>query len=323
MHVQWFVHLPGIHLETEGAHSVLEGHLAHLSFREWCEMDPSYPYSKVNYNRSQPAFYIGHAEIEGDLNEVLAQVSRRIYRLHQALLLDSRVPLLPEPQLSVHYVRVNLASGIATYRLVGPFEREWIVYGNQITYPLNEAAVQALEAVHELLPPDNATDVLPGIEAGIETMVRTAQPDVCWDQQGIHHINDFIHCTSAIGNILIPSGKEAAGLKIPPAFGQHAAVLVSASRIDLEELSQSYAGLYRLKSNLMHGQMTMADLSTSDRQVLRLGRILLREVLLKALVLNKYANDQASIATMLRQAYEDESYHQALHTRFKEVPVFA
>ena len=132
MHVQWFAHLPGVQLESDGAVGVLEGFLTHLSFDEWCELDPSFPYSKANYNRSRPAFYVGSAELEGDLNNVLTIVRQRINRFYQALLLDARVPLLPKPQLSVHYVRVNLPSGVGTYRLVGPFEREWIIYGNRI-----------------------------------------------------------------------------------------------------------------------------------------------------------------------------------------------
>ncbi len=332
MHVQWFAHLPGVQLETEmSSHDILEGKVKHLSFFEWCELDPSFPDSEASYTASQPVFYIGSASLEGDLKAVLKQVSHRLNRFYRALLLDSRVPWLPDPQLSVHYVRVNLPTGVATYRLVGPFEREWIVYGNRIVYSFDEAAMRAIGAVYELLPEQENGSMLPAIEAGIETLVRTAKPDTWWDQRGIQLINDFIHCTGALEKLLVPETNGTEEIKVAPAFGEHAAVLVNKSRDGLTELAGSYSGLYRLRSNLVHGYMTVADLSDTDQQVLRLGRILLREILIKSLALNKYTNgqqqgDQAahkngqvSLAYMLKKAYEDDAFHQSIHSRLREV----
>lgn len=330
MHVQWFAHLPGVQLESgQSSYNILEGKVATLSFTEWSELDPSYPFSEGKYSVSQPVFYIGSAELEGDLKAVLSQVSERINKLYMALLLDSRVPLLPDPQLSVHYVRVNLQAGIATYRLVGPFEREWILSGNRIVYPFDAAAVHAFESVYELLSGRgnacsiNGKGTMHGLDAGLETLARTARPDIWWDQRGVHHINDFVQCTAALENLLVPVAREAEDLRETPAFGQHAAVFVSKSRNGLEELAQSYAGLYRLRSKLVHGQMAMSDLSESDQQVLRLGRILLREVLLKTLALNKglkhRKNGKTSLALMLKKAYKDEAYHQAIHEELRAV----
>ena len=65
--------------------------------------------------------------------------------------------------------------------------------------------------------------------------------------------------------------------------------------------------------------------------MLRLGRILLREILIKSLVLSKHANGagqpahaqmvngQASLAAMLKKAYSDDGYHQAIHNQLREV----
>lgn len=327
MHVQWFAHLPGVQLDASlSSHEVAEGRIGNLTFDEWCELDPSFPYSAAEYNESRPAFYIASAEIEGDLKAVLTQVSDRIYQFYQALLLDARVPWLPEPQLSVHYVRVNLKAGVATYRLVGPFEREWILDGNQIVYLFDSAALRSLDVVFELLAfkdecernnPDEFT--LPGINAGLEVLVRTARPDAWWDQNGVHHVNDFVHCTAALENLLVPANGVVDDLKITSTFGEHAAVLVSKSRQNLKQLAQSYAGLHRLRSNLIHGQMAMSDLNASDQHVLRLGRILLREVLIKAMALNKRQYDKVSIAMMLKKAYAEEAYHKVMHTQFREV----
>ena len=219
MHVQWFAHLPGVKLATRRPLEVLEGRFANLSFEEWCELDPSFPYSKDKYVASRPAFYVGAAELEGELKDILIQVSHRIYRLYLAFLLDARVPLLPEPQLSVHYVRVNLAAGVATYRLVGPFEREWILYGNQIVYPFDAAAIEALEYVYAMLPEKGQTGVLSGIEAGLETLACTARPDNWWDQRAVHHVNDFIHCTRALEHLLVPR-QPGTDQKVATIFGQ-------------------------------------------------------------------------------------------------------
>ncbi len=326
MHVQWFAHLPGIELEPGlSTYDVLEGSVTRLSFAQWCELDPSFPYSEAQYKKSKAVFYVGSAELEGDLKAVLAQVSQRLYRVYLALLLDARVPFVPDPQLSVHYVRVNLQAGIATYRLVGPFEREWILYGNRIVYSFDAAALNALESVYQLLPEGaaEASRTLGGIDAGLETLARTACPDIWWDHRGVQHINDFVQCTAALENLIVSASGEEDDLGKPPVFGQHAAVFVSKSRQGLEEMAQSYAGLYRLRTKLVHGQMAMSDLNESDQQVLRLGRILLRELLLKSLVLNKQLKDRdsgkTSLARMLKKAYEDETYHRALHDELRAV----
>lgn len=313
MHVQWFAHLPGLQLESAGAIELLEGRLASIPFEQWCELDPSFPNSEDRYKKTEPVFYIGSAVLEGELKDILNQVSKRLYRLYYALLLDARVPLLPDPHLSVHYVRVELSAGIATYRLVGPFEREWILYGNRTSYVFDHLAVEAASAVYNMLWEDEAEMALPGVLAGIETLVRTSTPDVWWELDGVDLINDFVQCTAALEHLLLPPSVESNGMKRTPAFGQHAAVLVSDSRHRLEDLSVAYAGLYRLRNQLMHGQMTMADLSDADKEVLKLGRILLREVLLKGLALNKRSNGLASMALMLQKAYEDETFHQTLH----------
>ncbi len=323
MHVQWFAHLPGVQLATRRSLDVLEGRFVNLTFEEWCELDPSFPYSRDRYSESRPVFYVGSAELEGELKDILARVSTRIYKLYTAFLLDSRVPLLPEPQLSVHYVRVNLQAGVATYRLVGPFEREWILYGNQIVYPFDAAAIEALESVYRMLPENGESGLLQGVSAGLETLVRTARPDIWWDQRAVHHINDFIHCTQAIQNILVSDQIEE-DHRISRVFGEHAAVLVSKSRDALGDLAASYAGLYRLRNNLLYGQMAMSDLSDSDQQVLRLGRILLREILIKAMVLNRYARNgqsdgQATIPAMLHHAFENDEYYQDIQKKLCEV----
>lgn len=327
MHVQWFAHLPGVQLAPgRSSYDLIDGRVTYLYFGEWCELDPSFPESEDKFNDARPVFYIGEAELEGDLKAVLKQVSARLGRLYLALLLDARVPLMPDPQLSVHYVRVNLKAGVATYRLVGPFEREWILYGNRIDTEFDEAAFQALQVAHDLLPTQgdvHAAGCFPGVEAGLETLVRTARPDAWWDQQSVHHVNDFIHSTTALENLLVMDTTEAHAADPVAAFGQHAAALLSPAYEGIAELALSYAGLYRLRANLLHGQMTMADLNSGDQQALRLGRMLLREVLLKALALNAATEEADTLAGLLRRAYEDEVFHETLHQKLRQAEVMA
>ena len=327
MHVQWFAHLPGVQLAPgRSSYEVIDGRVTYLYFGEWCELDPSFPESEDKFNDARPVFYIGEAELEGDLKAVLKQVSERLGRLYLALLLDARVPLLPDPQLSVHYVRVNLRAGVATYRLVGPFEREWILYGNRSDTEFDEAAFHALQVAYDLLPKQenlHASGCFPGVEAGLETLVRTARPDAWWDQQSVHHVNDFIHSTTALENLLVMDRAEAQVADPVATFGQNAAALLSPTRGGIAALAQSYAGLYRLRANLLHGQMTMADLNSGDQQALRLGRMLLREVLLKALALNTATEEVESLASLLHRAYEDEAFHQVLHQKLRQSEVMA
>ncbi|MEM8485550.1 MAG: hypothetical protein AAF564_08360 [Bacteroidota bacterium] len=327
MHVQWFAHLPGVQLAPgRSSYEVIDGRVTYLYFGEWCELDPSFPESEDKFNDARPVFYIGEAELEGDLKSVLKQVGERLGRFYLALLLDARVPLIPDPQLSVHYVRVNLKAGVATYRLVGPFEREWILYGNRTDYEFDEVAFQALQVAYDLLPAQGAlheAGYFPGVEAGLETLIRTARPDAWWDQQSVHHVNDFIHCTSALENLLVLDSAEEQAPDPVAAFGQHAAALVSPTHSGVAGLAQSYAGLYRLRTNLLHGQMTMADLSSGDQQALRLGRMLLREVLLKALALNVGRSGSETLAGLLKRAYEDGTYHEILHEQLRQAEVMA
>ncbi len=69
--------------------------------------------------------------------------------------------------------------------------------------------------------------------------------------------------------------------------------------------------------------MTMADLNSGDAQALRLGRMLLREVLLKALALHDFRTADETLGSLLQRAYEDGAFHQTLHEHLRHAEVMA
>src|SRR5436190_4577154 len=144
------IHLPGLRL-AGGPHALGGGKLRALPFAEWYSLDGAFRQADRQYSQTAPVFWQCEIPLPDEVDEetLLRDVSELRSLVHLALLLTPSVPLLPTPALSITYLRlVDERTGDfgAWARLVGPFEREWIVYGSPLPFGMDSSAVAAAEA---------------------------------------------------------------------------------------------------------------------------------------------------------------------------------
>src|SRR5262249_50691851 len=100
-------------------------------------------------------------------------------------------------------------------------------------------------------------------------------------------------------------------------FGEHAALLTDQSRDKLAERAAAFADLYRLRSRLVHGEVGIVNLPEQDWRRLGLGRLLLRDALLRALSIGPSIPGGLTLPALLAQARDDAKVHRALFKRLK------
>lgn len=323
MLVQWFAHMPAVSLTATDMVAVPGGALHTLPFDHWIKLDPSFPWAERKYEKSKPVFYIGNDDLSGNPEEILDQVNARVFQLYQAMLLGEGAPILPEPPLSVLYIQLSMDEGLATMRLVGPLEREWVVYGNRIVYTYDANRVAALDAIYRLVGDLHRNAPFPGVKAGFDTLARTARPEF-WHHRGqLHQVNGFIQCMATVEDLLMPSREEAPKLRITPTIGKHAALLLGSSLDELDEASLPYANLYRLRSRLIHGEMQLETLTKAEQQALSMGRVLLQKIILRAMVLQPFADNYASLPALLLDVVKNQAQYQLFRYLIDELPAIS
>jgi hypothetical protein len=328
MHFLLNVHLPGVDAEVD-AFTIGNGQVEHLSFAEWCGLDPAFPYVEVKYRKTRPTFWSGLVAADGNLDqEQCLDMARQFsWTLHRAFLLQSRQPL-PTPELSVIYVSVSadadFSGPVGVLRLIGPAEREWVVFGSPLSIRYDTAALADVERIYRAMSrfdPDRAFD---GVNAGLATLERLARPENWWGGDDlVHQASDFVHCLAACEGLLL--GRDKAGDDaITDAFGRQAAVVASLAHLvaheDFSALAKYFSNLYRLRSKLFHGRIRMRDLDEEARAQLPQARNLLCVCITVAVALDGETRPQDALPALLARAYSDAEVYAALLAEMEPTP---
>lgn len=328
MHFLLNVHLPGVDSEVD-AFAIGNGLVGHLSFAEWCDLDPEFPYVGDKYRKTRPTFWSGLVAVEGDLDQeqCLDMARQFCWALHRAFLLQSR-QLLPTPELSVIYVSVSedadFSRPLGVLRHIGPAEREWVVFGGPISIPYDAAGLADVERVYRAMShfdPDRAFD---GVNAGLATLERLARPENWWGGDAlVHRVSDFVHCLAACEGLLL--GRDKAGDdSITDAFGRQAAVVASLAdsvrHEDFAEIAKYLSSLYRLRSRLFHGRIRMRELDDAAREQLPQARNLLCLCITVAVALASEARPRDALPALLARAYADPEVYAALLAEMGPTP---
>lgn len=320
MLVQWFAHMPAVALKGADMIPVPGGTLYTLPFDHWAKLDPAFPWSQSKYEKSKPVFYIGNEDLSGSPEEILDQVNALVYRFYQSLLISEGAPILPEPPLSVLYIQLSMNEGVATMRLIGPLEREWVVFGSRIANAYDEQRTASLGAYYSLVGDLERVPPFPGVKSGFDTLARTARPEFWHNQGALHQVNGFIQCMAAVEDLLMPDREEAPKLRITPTIGRHAALLLGEDLEHLDATSQPYANLYRLRSRLIHGELQLAGLSKADQAALSMGRVLLQKILLRAMALQPFTENYSSLPALLLDVVKNPPQFQLFRYLIEELP---
>jgi hypothetical protein len=293
--------------------------LVQLPFEAWTELDSDYSGSDNDYRKSRPVFYAGKIDCDGDLERAGEKIREWVQGLHRALLLTPAVPLLPPPKLSTTYLTIHKNQDRSNYAWEGATGLEWIIFGCEISSAITGEQLTTVKEIYKLLDDYDPVSAFAGVEAGLRTMELIAFPEFWWEGQQIKAINGFIHCMAALENILLPPKERSPkGMNITTIFGKHAAALTCQEHNQLHEQAAFYSDLYQLRSRLIHGELSAADLKPSERSQLNLGQHLLRLVLIWAIYARKNRFSVGSIhgdmqlPELLAQAYDDESFQQSI-----------
>lgn len=284
-------HFPGLQLD-EPEWPLAGGLLRALPFAEWHAVDGTFADAQRQYERSQPVFWC--IRFEFDEAEVATQLPLRVNELlwpvHTAFLLDEWVPLLPTPALSCSYVSLLSAESghLPVLRLIGPLEREFIVFGSPLSYRYDgehladvdaraTGFTTALTSVGTRLQ-DNE------LAAALNVLEETSRPDSWYyGDARIWPLHGFVRCMAAAESLLLPPESERQPGEITQSFARRAAALLSTSCTVDEDMEKRCAELYRFRSSLVHGRDLPAENDRHVREQLDAGRKLLRSIICAAL----------------------------------------
>lgn len=274
------VHLPGVELADEGA-TLANGRVTALPFESWQRLDPSFEGAQRSFERSRPVFWVGPIQVEdADQDALLDAASEAMGQVHDAFLLDPAVPWLPSPAISVHYLQFEPAGPFAAYleqvlRVLGPMEREWIVFGSSIRHAYDAPRLSVVQRQWELLEKARAVANLGPARAALATLERTARPDSWWGTVHGSSVNELLQCVAACESELLGDDSTAT---LTDAFARHAAALTATTEAEVAGHRSLWERVYRLRSDLIHGRLGLHELDEERAGLLPLPRRLLRDI---------------------------------------------
>lgn len=302
------------------------GQLKKVPFDEWMALESEFEYTDRKYAEADPVFWIRNLPVEDEATqeEVAQAAYKAVWPAHTAFLLDKRVPLIPTPALSCCYVVTPVSPEFSdtvsnpVIRLIGPMEREFIVWGSPLTYDYTARDLAPVDEHCRFIESSGVRDWKDGVRAAIDVLEETARPD-SWYQGDMvfSELHGFVRCMAAAESLLL-SLKDGADGEKTQTFGRHAAALLNLSREDRDRAAKHFADLYRLRSELMHGRSIPDETDASVAARLGEGRQLLRNVVCAALILRSAMPKAPSLALLLRESWVDPERERMLAGILKE-----
>ncbi len=322
-----YAHLPGVKIDSSKRRPLGGGRLVQLPYETFRRLDNAFPFADSDYEKSSPTFFSWETNLPDNEDEMDERVFQRMTRVHRCLLLVHDTPLLPPPRMSVMYIsfRPRDIPGVlgAVRRLIGPFERDWVIYGGNLSPTLfDEPRLSEARTAYDLLEHLRPGNVFLGIASGLEILALTAHPEFSYSSERDEImgerilLNGFIHCVAAVENIVLQSPEGASTQpSLTTSFGRHVSVLLSSSPDELDKSAGVISDMYRLRSRLIHGEIGVANLGEGESKQLTKGRLLLRDVLVRALALQPPVSESHLLPRLLSDAYENRQTFRDLAQR--------
>ena len=310
------LHLPGVALSGEGG-TLAAGRVAALSFKEWQQHDGAFPYAEYQYSRSCPVFWIGPVTFdEAEEGADMAAIAGMQAQIHDAFILDVAVPWLPSPAMSTCYLVCppppeHSDVVLSSWRsIIGPLEREWIVFGSEIRESFDAARLAAVQQRWEILECAGPAAREGPAGAALATLECTARPEYWWGTKHGASVIEFLQCVATCESLLL--GDDPGGT-LTDTFSQHAAALTARAPQDRAALANLWGRVYRLRTELVHGRRGLAELDSAQQALLPQPRRLLRDIAEAALRLaDTRCRVTGSLPELLARASRSPAGHVAL-----------
>lgn len=320
-----YAHVPGLQIDgTEVPFA--GGRLANLPFDDWIALESEFEYADGKYAKAAPVFWIRDlvVEVEATREALASAAYDAVWPMHTAFLLDKRAPLIPTPVLSCLYVAIPPPPEIqdtvtwSVTRLIGPMEREFIVYGSPLTYDYSAEDLASVEDLYRFIESSGVRDWSDDVRAGIEVLEETARPDSWYGgDMAFCQLHGFVRCMAATESILLLPEEEGGNGEKTQTFGRHATALLAPFLEDRDRAAKYFSGLYRFRSELMHGRSIPDQKDPSVAARLRESRQLLRNVVCAALTLCNAMPEAAPLGLLLKESWNDPDRQSALATILK------
>jgi hypothetical protein len=294
------------------------GRLVRLPFEEWETLDSEFELGDAKYRKSDPVFYVSALDdgLGPDRAALTTAAHRVLWNVHTAFLLERSAPLLPAPTLScLYFTRPQDVHdfGGAPLQVIGPLEREFIVYGSPLPHMFESDSLDDVEALCRYIETTAVQDVRGTVRAAIDLLEETARPDSWYGGDPIVcRAHAFVRCMAAAERLLLPPEHDFEKGEITKTFGRHAGALLGAPFDDRDGTSEHAAGLHRLRGELLHGRK-MPD--AHDQELLERfaeGRRLLAGAVYSALTLRPHVSDAAPLWRWLAACWEHPEQQQKL-----------
>lgn len=312
-----YAHLPSVKMEPD-ERPFAGGRLVRLPFEEWEALDSDFELSDAKYRKSDPVFWVGELDdgLGRDPAALTAAAHRLLWDVHTSFLLERSAPLLPAPILScLYFTRPQDVDdfGGAPLQLIGPLEREFIVYGSPLPHLFEADQLDDVDALYRYIESTAVQELRGTVRAAIDLLEETARPDSWYGGDPVvGRAHSFVRCMAAAERLLLPPEHDFDQGEITKTFGRHAGALLGALFDDRDGTSEHAAGLYRLRSELLHGRK-MPD--PQDKELIERfaeGRRLLSNAVYSALMLREHVSSSAPLWRWLAACWDDPEQQQKL-----------
>jgi hypothetical protein len=308
MHINWYTHLPAVKADFADSYDFTAGQLKFLDFNTWQRLDGTFPYQDKRYERNRPLFYTSSLEGFDSLEEAVGHISNINNYLYWSFLLLSGTRLLPNPQMSCTYIEKQDGEMRYFQRLIGNFEREWIVFGDPWNYSYTEEQLRDISQYFNfLLSIKDFTDNYQ-IMQGLRTLQFTSNPEFCFKNNRLDYFNGFVHCMSVLESAIVPLFvRKKYNLTITEAFGRSASVIMSQTYNETRSFAPYFSETYRVRSKIIHGEASSTNITGNVEKAFMEIRSLLCKSIDTMIKLHNSGFQTENLPSLLLKAWDDEN----------------
>ena len=330
-----YVHLPSIRIPGMKVFNIGAEKMCKIPFEEWYEIDQSFVWAQKHYDNASPVFFRFNIPCDLTDDDAISEFySSMVDKIYRALVLSPGYYYIPRPENSCSYFIFHnndsdqfpeIIQGPLVRRYVGPFEREWLIFGNGWNNDYDENALLDLKKTYEDITCTKVLDEIEDEYGGFALLQEISEPEFLLTNiipgQGCKFDvpNSLVRSVSWLENILIPEKKEERfNLSLTKAFGYFVGLMTTTEYEKLDNDISFYSSLYTLRSKLIHGEINTNSLSEHEYKSCRFSIALTVLVLRKIIAYHLSGQSNLPLSSALLQLlYENDGRVLVDQVKFK------